>query len=62
MGQPGSLPRCSVSSCVRQLAICLFKVNAIKMDALAIKSLIISYTAIKNARHLYHIANITIQF
>ena len=31
------------------------------MDALAIKSLIISYTAIKNAKHLYHIANNTIQ-
>lgn len=47
VGQPSSLSKFSASSCVMQLAIWLFKINAMKMDALAIKSLTVSYITIK---------------
>lgn len=39
VGQPGSLCSCVAGNCVTQLGRCLFEMDVIEMDALAIKSL-----------------------
>lgn len=54
---------CVAGNCVTQLAICLFKINAFKMDALVIKSLTLGiYITIKKVNVRHYIANNTIQF
>ena len=55
--QPNSLSSCFTSTCVIQLTIHLFKMDAFKMDACMIKSLMSStYSIIKkfNVKHLHH--------
>lgn len=50
-GQADSLSRCLASSCVKQLAVCLFEVDLFEMDALVIKSLMSDTYMILNQTH-----------